>query len=163
MRTPAAMPLLLTTLTALACAGEPAEEEAPPAPEAAPAASEPAQEAAAPDRRVVIAYPTEGDTVDGAEITVRLEAVGFQVVPAGDTTSNSGHHHVFLDRDVSEPGVPIPAEEGFIIHMGTGVSELVLPVSPGEHRLIAVVGDALHVPLRPWVVDTVRFVVREGM
>jgi len=45
--------------------------------------------------------------------------------------------------------------------MGDGSSEFVFEgVAPGEHRLIAVVGDLVHMPLQPWVVDTVTFVVR---
>ena len=32
-------------------------------------------------------------------------------------------------------------------------------VAPGEYVLIAVVADGVHVPLQPWVVDTVRFTV----
>jgi hypothetical protein len=33
-------------------------------------------------------------------------------------------------------------------------------IAPGPHRLIAMVGDAGHVPLQPLLVDTVNFVVR---
>ena len=29
----------------------------------------------------------------------------------------------------------------------------------GEHVVIAVVGNGTHIPLDPWVVDTVRFVI----
>lgn len=113
------------------------------------------------ERRVEIVSPADGATLDQGPVVVRLEAHGFAVVPAGDTTPNSGHHHLFLDRDVSAAGQPIPAEEGFIVHMGTGVSEYTFQnVAPGEHRLIAVVGDAVHVPLDPMLTDTVRFTVR---
>ncbi|MBW3535295.1 MAG: DUF4399 domain-containing protein [Gemmatimonadetes bacterium] len=112
---------------------------------------------------VTIAEPADGDTVQGPEVHVTLDAAGFTVTMAGDTTPNSGHHHLFLDADVSEPGVPIPAEEGRIVHMGDGSSEYTFTnVSPGEHRLITVVGDALHVPLQPWLVDTVTFTVQGG-
>jgi hypothetical protein len=134
-----------------ACGGEP--EPAPPVVEQAPASIGPA-------RGVEITAPLDGDTVDGPSVTVRLAAHGFTVVPAGDTTANSGHHHLFLDRDVSAEGVAIPAEAGFIIHMGNGADTLLIAtVAPGEHRLIAVVGDAGHVPV-PALVDTVRFFVR---
>jgi hypothetical protein len=45
--------------------------------------------------------------------------------------------------------------------MGDGSSEFVFEgVEPGEHRLIAVVGNHVHFPLRPWVVDTVTFIIR---
>ena len=80
---------------------------------------------------------------------------------AGDTTPNTGHHHLFLDRNLSSPDIPIPAEPGFIVHMGDGSTSFTFEnVTPGAHRLIAVVGDGLHIPLQPWVTDTVRFVVR---
>lgn len=108
---------------------------------------------------VVITWPADGATVVGSTITVELEARGFQVVEAGDTTANSGHHHLFLDRDVSAPDIAIPAEEGFIVHMGDGSESYTFEdVSPGNHRLIAVVGDAYHVPV-PGLQDTVNFTV----
>jgi hypothetical protein len=139
-------------VTLAGCGGEPASE---------PPASEPATATAAPMRTVEITAPMEGDTVQGPTVMVRLAAHGFTVVPAGDTTANSGHHHLFLDRDVSPAGAPIPGEPGFIIHLGSGADSLALTaVEPGEHRLIAVVGDAGHVPLDPALTDTVRFVVR---
>jgi hypothetical protein len=35
-------------------------------------------------------------------------------------------------------------------------------LAPGEHRLIAVVADGMHVPLNPLVADTVVFTVSGG-
>jgi len=125
----------------------------------------PAGEAAAPveamsERRVEITEPVDGAVLEAGPVLVRLEAHGFTVVPAGDTTPNSGHHHLFLDRDVSPAGEPIPQEPGHIIHLGTGVSEYTFEaVEPGEHRLIAVVGNAVHVPVDPPLVDTIRITV----
>jgi hypothetical protein len=127
--------------------------------ETAPPAEQPTEPA---PRRVEILAPLEGETVQGPDITVRLAAHEFLVVPAGDTTANSGHHHVFLDRDLSPTGAPIPGNEpGRLVHMGNGASEVVLQgIAPGPHRLITMVGNAGHVPLEPLVVDTVNFVVR---
>lgn len=111
--------------------------------------------------QVVIVEPGDGDTVIGPAVTVRLQAHGLAIVPAGDTTPNSGHHHLFLDRDLTPAGTPIPTEPGYIVHLGTGGDSYTFnSVTPGRHRLIAVVADAVHVPLQPWVVDTVHFVVR---
>lgn len=157
------LPAVLLALGTTAC-NAPADNTSTPAGEAgeesAGAAAERAVEAVA-GPRVEIAEPADGDTVTGPSVTVRLVAHGFTVVTAGDTTANSGHHHLFLDRDLSPAGEPIPAEAGHIIHMGDGSESYTFEnVEPGEHRLIAVVGDAVHVPLEPWVVDTVRFVVR---
>lgn len=111
------------------------------------------------ERRVEIAVPADGATVEGPQVTVELEAYGFQVVEAGDTTSNSGHHHLFLDRDVSPASEPIPAEEGHIVHMGDGSTSFTFEnVEPGQHTLIAVVGDAFHEPV-PGLQDTIQFTV----
>jgi hypothetical protein len=110
---------------------------------------------------VTIREPVQGDEVEGDLVTVRLGAAGVDIVPAGDMTPGTGHHHLYLDEDLGSAGVPIPAIPGRVIHMGTGVSEYTFEnVAPGPHRLIAVVGDGLHIPLQPWVVDTVTFTVR---
>lgn len=119
---------------------------------AAPAAATPT---------VTIVSPADGDTVAAGALTVSLAVSGVTIAMAGDTTPGTGHHHLFLDRDVSAPDVPVPAEPGFIVHMGNGAASYTFEnVTPGDHRLIAVVADGLHYPLQPWVVDTVRFVVR---
>jgi hypothetical protein len=91
-------------------------------------------------------------------VTVRLSVVGFPIVPAGDMTPGTGHHHLFLDADVTDAGEPIPTVPGSIVHMGNGASEYTFEnVTRGQHRLIAVVADGAHVPLQPWVMDTVVF------
>lgn len=110
---------------------------------------------------VTIVEPRDGAVLDGPTVRVVLETRGLMVVPAGDATPGSGHHHLFLNDDVSPDGLPIPFEEGRVVHLGDGSSEYTLQgLEPGEHRLIAIVGDALHVPLVPAVTDTVRFQVR---
>ena len=111
-----------------------------------------------PPATVTIVEPANGATVPAGSVTVRLTVTGVPIVPAGDTTSGTGHHHLYLDADVTDPTVPIPTVPGSIIHMGDASSEYVFEnVPPGEHRLIAVVADGIHVPLQPWVVDTVTF------
>lgn len=124
--------------------------------EAAPAANEPEMLA-----EVSIVSPADGAVVEGSTVTVRLETSGVRIVLAGDTTTGTGHHHIFLNDDLSPADQPIPSVPGRIVHMGDGSSEYVFEdVEAGEHRLIAVVGDGVHVPLQPWVVDTVTFTVR---
>ena len=144
--------LLLGLTLAIGCA--PGAEDAAPEVDEAPAVSE-----VMPS--VTIVSPTEGSEIEGGTVEVRLESAGFEVAPAGTMDAGTGHHHLFLNRDVSAPNVPVPTEAGFIVHMGDGsVTHTFEDVAPGEHRLIAVVGDGLHVPLSPWVVDTVTFTVR---
>ena len=128
-------------------ADEPAPEETPPAPAVAP-------------MTVTILEPAEGAVVTGPVVTVRLGAT-VPILPAGDLTPNTGHHHLYLDAEQTAAMVPVPSVPGSIVHMGNAASEFRFDsVQPGTHRLIAVVADGVHVPLQPWVVDTITFTVR---
>jgi len=110
---------------------------------------------------VTILEPANGTTVTGPNIVVRLSTTGVPIVPAGDMTPGTGHHHLYLDADVASMTAPVPTVPGSIIHMGNAASEFTFEgVAPGQHRLIAVVADGVHVPLNPAVVDTVVFTVQ---
>ena len=109
---------------------------------------------------VTIVEPADGAEIMGRTVTVRLES-SVPILPAGDLTPGSGHHHLFLDADVNTPGTPVPTVPGSIVHMGNAASQFRFDsVQPGTHRLIAVVADGVHVPLQPWVVDTITFTTR---
>jgi hypothetical protein len=154
MRSPALLAVLTAGLLAPACGGDapPAQADAPPA--------EPAQ-AVAPAVTVTILEPAEGAEVQGPNVTVRLTASGIEIVPAGELRDGTGHHHLYLDADLTAASVPVPTIPGQIVHLGTGDSEFTFEnVAPGVHRLIAVVADGLHIPIQPWVVDTVTFTVK---
>lgn len=115
----------------------------------------------APAGTVTILEPSDGSQVTGPNVTVRLSTSGVQIVPAGDMTPGTGHHHLFLDADVTARDVPVPTVPGSIVHMGDASSQYTFEnVAPGPHRLIAVVADGAHVPLYPLVVDTVNLTVR---
>lgn len=136
-----------------ACGGEPASDAEPPTPGPTSSLESTAS--------VTIVEPGQGAEIAGDSVMVRLEAAGVRIVPAGDTTSGTGHHHLYLDEDLGEPDTMVPTVPGRVIHLGTGAAEYVFTDVPaGEHRLIAVVADGMHVPLQPWVTDTVVFVVR---
>ena len=108
--------------------------------------------------RVTIITPMPG-VQTGSTVTVTLSST-VDILPAGDLTPGSGHHHLFLDADVSEAGVPVPSVPGSIVHMGDASKTYVFEDVPaGAHRIIAVIADGVHVPLQPWVVDTVNFTV----
>lgn len=111
---------------------------------------------------VTIVTPMDGAQISGSTVTVQL-STDVELLPAGDMTEGTGHHHLYLDADLTPPDQPVPTVPGEIIHMGDASASYVFEdVEPGEHRLIAVVADGLHVPLQPWVVDTVTFTVVEG-
>ena len=108
---------------------------------------------------VQIVLPAEGPFEEGSSVMVTLEVSGLTIAPAGTTDPGTGHHHLMVDRDLPVGGLPIPAFPGQV-HLGQGQVEYEIEgLDAGEHRVIAVVGDGTHVPLDPWVVDTVRFVI----
>ena len=139
------------TLGLAACGGgadDAAEEETPPS------------AATAGTMSVTILEPTDGATVTGPVVNVRLAAAGVPIVPAGDLTPNTGHHHLYLDVDFPATEAMIPAGAPGIIHLGQAQKDYHWEsVTPGPHRIIAVLADPGHIPLRPYVTDTVNFVV----
>lgn len=156
MRPFSALSVAALTVLAAACGGDAPEPAAE-----AQAETAAAETAAAPTATVTILEPAEGAEVTGPSVTVRMTAAGIQIVPAGELVPGTGHHHLYLDADLTAPEAPVPTVPGQIVHLGTGVSEYTFEnVAPGTHRLIAVVADGLHIPIQPWVVDTVTFTVR---
>jgi len=118
------------------------------------------EEMATASASVRIVQPADGATVEGGTVLVMLEVSGLTIAPAGTMDSGTGHHHLVVDAELPAAGVPIPSTPGVYIHMGQAQTEYELTgLEAGEHTVIAVVGDGAHIPLTPWVVDTVRFVV----
>lgn len=136
---------LLVPLTVAACGGD-TEADAMP-------------EAEASAGTVTIVTPMDGAQISGSRVTVQLSST-VSIVPAGEMTDGTGHHHLYLDADLTAADQPVPTVPGEIVHMGDASTSYVFEgVEPGEHRIIAVVADGVHIPLQPWVVDTVTFTV----
>ena len=151
------LPLFALTVFALACSSDAPPESM--ADDAAPAEATEAE--ATMVATVEILEPADGSVIEGNTVTVRLNTSGVRIVAAGDTTSGTGHHHLYLNADLTPIDQPVPTVPNEIVHMGDGSAEFVFEDVPaGEHRLIAVVADGVHIPLNPWVVDTVTFTVR---
>ena len=111
--------------------------------------------------RVHITEPADGATIDGNSVRVVFEVDNLEVVPAGVMDPGTGHHHLVVNADLTPAELPIPAIEGSYIHFGLAQTEHEMTdLAPGDYTIIAVVADGLHIPLQPWVVDTVRFTVR---
>ncbi len=139
--------LMLMVALATGCSEGPREEET-------------GDEESAPLMAVRLVEPADGAVIDGSSVSVVLEVEGLDIVPAGTIQPRSGHHHLLVNTDLTPAGQPIPATPGVQIHLGGGQTDYHLTdLEPGEYTVIAVVGDALHVPLDPPVVDTVTFTV----
>jgi hypothetical protein len=136
------------------CAAEEGAEEAAPMEEAA-------EQAAASSAMVAILTPTDGSEVVGTEAHVTFQVAGVVIAPAGTADPGTGHHHLFLDTDLTPLDQPIPMDTPGITHLGQAQTEHhFTDLAPGEHRIIAVVADGAHIPLNPPVIDTVTFTVR---
>ncbi len=135
---------------ALGCAGdapEPMPEQTPPAEEAPMSAA------------VAITQPADGAELEAGPTTFVMEVQGLEIVAAGNMDPGSGHHHLIVNGDV-DWSVPIANDPNVHYHMGLGQTEFTIDLPPGEHRVIAVVADGVHIPLDPPVADTVYVVVR---
>ncbi|TDR43017.1 uncharacterized protein DUF4399 [Tahibacter aquaticus] len=92
--------------------------------------------------------PADGATV-GKEFTVRFGLKGMGVAPAGVTTDKTGHHHLLIDvAELPPMNLPLP-NDATHKHFGGGQTETTLTLTPGQHTLQLVLGDALHIPFDP--------------
>jgi hypothetical protein len=137
----------------MGCGGDSGEDQA------ADADAGMAEDAAMP-ARVMITEPADGAELDAGPVLVVMEVENLQVVMAGSRIHVAGHHHLIVDGDVDWE-LPIPNDPGVHYHMGQAQTEFTLEdLTPGEHRIIAVVADGVHIPLDPPVADTITVVVR---
>ena len=134
------------------CGGEQPETEM----EAEPATDVPAE----PRPTVRIVEPADGATV-GPNVRVVVEVEGIEILPITPPVPGTGHHHFYLDTDVTAWDQVIPSDTPGVVHKGDGSSEHTFQgVAPGPHRIIAVVANPAHIPIAPPIADTVSFTVR---
>jgi hypothetical protein len=145
--------IILACLVALAlqsCGrdeGEPGQAATDPTP--APVAL--SRSPAPPGAAVFFITPADGETVS-SPVTIKFGISGIAVAPAGDMTPDTGHHHLLVDVELADPGLPVPSDAQHL-HFGKGQTETQLELQPGAHRLQLVLGDGNHVPHDPPVVS----------
>lgn len=133
------------------CGGDSGDQSQDAAPEA---------DAAPTPGTVTIVQPADGAELEAGPVLVVMETTGLEIVAAGVMDAGTGHHHLIVDGDVDWE-LPIPNDPGVHYHMGLAQTEFTLEdLAPGEHRIIAVVADGVHIPLDPPVSDTITVVVR---
>lgn len=144
-------------LAAAGCGGDYGAEDAA---DAAPDAATAQPEAGAERATVSITEPADGAEVDAGPLRVVMAVAGLEVVAAGNMDAGTGHHHLIVNGDVDWE-LPIPNDPGVHYHMGQAETEFTLEdLPPGQHRIIAVVADGVHIPLDPPVADTIHVTVR---
>lgn len=118
-----------------------------------------AEEAAVP-ARVTITQPADGALVDAGPVLFVMETEGLEIVEAGNMNPGTGHHHLVVNGDI-DWALPIPNDPGVHYHMGLAQTEFTIEdLTPGEHRIISVVADGVHIPVDPPVADTITITVR---
>ena len=119
------------------------------------------KEAATSDVTVSITSPAEGDTLGGTAVHIALGSTGIKIAPAADARPETAHHHLYLDVDFPQVEAAIPMGVGGVVHLGQAQTEFHWDsVPPGPHRIIAVLADPGHIPLKPYVTDTVHFYLK---
>lgn len=92
--------------------------------------------------------PSDGDTVK-SPFWCRFGLRNMGVTHAGDSFSNTGHHHLLIDSDEAiSPGEPIPQDRKHL-HYGGGETEALIELPPGRHTLQLVMGDGMHFNFDP--------------
>ena len=109
--------------------------------------------------RVFFITPATGDTVSNP-ISIEFGIEGMIVVKAGDQQPHSGHHHLLIDTDLPDPGLPVPADEHHV-HFGDGSSATEITLAAGEHTLLLLLGDYRHIPHDPPVVSNPLTIIVE--
>ena len=150
-----------------ACA--PKEEAAAPAEAPAAAPAEPAAEehadhpAPGPGARIFFVEPANGATVTSpVKIVFGAENFIIEKRVEGVINPGAGHHHIGLDTQCLPPGEIIPTAAPWV-HFGDGSSTIEFQLPPGEHHLVAQVGDGEHRTLaEPGLCAELHLIVAEG-
>ena len=107
---------------------------------------------------MTVQRPTLAATAEDVEakdpVIIEVEVQGVQLVEAnGDTSGTTGHFAVFVDREPTAAGAPVPDELGIVF---TAADRIVLEdLGGGEHELWVVLVNGAKVPFDPMVADKV--------
>lgn len=135
----------LTLVILFAACAPSADEQAEPIAAMAAEATVDASPAAQP--RVYFIAPADGDTVS-SPLVVTFGIDGMAVVPAGQDTPQSGHHHLIIDAALPNLSLPVP-KDAHNVHFGDGRTSTELSLQPGEHTLQLLFADFMHIPHDP--------------
>jgi len=150
LKTTAALAVSIAMLAACSKAPEVPAPEAPAAAQPAAASTALSRTAAPEGVQLYIVSPKEGETVT-SPFKVVFGLSGMGVAPAGVQFEHTGHHHLLIDTDLpADLAMPIPADEKHV-HFGKGQTETSVTLTPGQHTLQLLLGDALHIPFEPVV------------
>ena len=91
-------------------------------------------------------------------IKVQFGVKGMEVKPAGQTETNTGHHHLIVDGAAIPEGQVVPADATHI-HFGKGQTETELHLTPGKHKLTLQFANGAHVSYGKAMSSTISITV----
>lgn len=106
-----------------------------------------AQTPAPAGAKVYFIEPKNGAEISGP-VTVKFGLSGMGVAPAGVEKPSTGHHHLIINKTVTDYASPLPADDNHK-HFGGGQTETTVTLPPGKHTLQLLVGDHNHIPHNP--------------
>lgn len=150
---------LLTVVTAAACNTNPVEAVKKAVKSDDTASTALPRSPSADGATLTILSPKDGDVISGP-VTVVFGLEGMGVAPAGIDAANTGHHHLIINAELPDMGLPIPADDNYR-HFGGGQTETSVELEPGTHTLQLLLGNYLHIPHDPPVAsDAITITVK---
>ena len=84
----------------------------------------------------------DGDVVS-SPFKVKFAVTGMSLAPAGDTTVNTGHHHLIINSEGVATGELVPADERHL-HFGKAQTETEVTLPTGNYKLTMQFANGLH-------------------
>ncbi len=101
--------------------------------------------------RVYILTPAD-NTHHTSPVTIRFGLSVMGIAPAGVEYTDTGHHHLLINRKIPPLDEAMPTEKG-LKHFGKGQTETILDLAPGTYTLQLILGDQFHIPHEPAVIS----------
>lgn len=106
---------------------------------------------------VRILTPRDGDTV-ARQFALTVESPTRRIADPAEGIPDAAHFHAFVDiRPFTPAGEVIPEQEGIYHFNG---NRLMLDLSPGEHRIVVVLGDNNEVRIPDATVTGISVIVQ---
>ena len=153
----ASLPLLLTSVLALAGCAQNHMHSAAPTMALKANASTPVvlgtynKVAAVSGTSLYFINLKNGDTVT-SPVNVQFGLKGMGVAPAGVEKAATGHHHLLVDVAELDVNAGIPMTDNHR-HFGNGQTEVSIALKPGVHTLQLLLADQNHIPHHPVVMS----------
>ena len=102
--------------------------------------------------------PKNGAVVS-SPFKVKFAVTGMEVKPAGDMSSNTGHHHLIINGDSLKVGESIPFDEKHL-HFGKGQTETDVTLPPGIYKLTMQFANGAHQSYGPGLSKSITVTVK---